>query len=252
MDNPRFSVIIPTLNEERFLPSLLFSLVAQSKKNFEVIVVDGKSRDKTIAKAVEFRKKLKLRVITSDHASLPLQRNIGAAEARGEWLVFIDADSVLFANFFDQITRFIDFASPHVFTTWFAPDSKAGGDAVTTLLANIMNEVAILLKRPFTPGPLTIVTKSAFELVGGYDESRQFHEDVDFGMRLYERAGITVQILRETLCILSLRRLRREGTLKVIQQYALAALPVLFLKRSFRSMPGGYVMGGQLYGKKKK
>jgi len=44
---PTFSVIIPTLNEEKFLPNLLRSLADQSKKDFEVIVVDDCSKDKT-------------------------------------------------------------------------------------------------------------------------------------------------------------------------------------------------------------
>ena len=44
-----YSVIIPTLNEEKFLPNLLESLIVQTDKHFEVIVVDGSSKDKTVA-----------------------------------------------------------------------------------------------------------------------------------------------------------------------------------------------------------
>ena len=50
-----YSVIIPTLNEEKFLPKLLTSLAAQTRREFEVIVVDGASEDKTRTMAESFK-----------------------------------------------------------------------------------------------------------------------------------------------------------------------------------------------------
>lgn len=93
MQKPLFSVIIPALNEEKFLPTLLDSLVRQTKKNFEVIVVDGKSKDQTVKVARLYSKKIAhLQVIVSSKANLPFQRNLGASKAQGDWLVFADAD----------------------------------------------------------------------------------------------------------------------------------------------------------------
>jgi glycosyltransferase involved in cell wall biosynthesis len=73
------SIVIPALNEEHFLPHLLTSLTKQTKSDFEVIVVDGSSTDRTVEVARSFGTKLpKLEVIVSQKASLPLQRNLGA------------------------------------------------------------------------------------------------------------------------------------------------------------------------------
>lgn len=246
----KFSVIIPTLNEEKFLPLLLSSLAAQTERNFEVIVVDGSSKDKTVAIANTFKRKVPgLKVVVSKTASLPLQRNLGAQKSNGEWLAFIDADSILMPNFFERLNLFIARTNPAVFTTWFSPDSDATGDAVTTLFGNLMLEASILLKRPLSPGPLTIVLRGAYDSVGGYDEEHAFHEDMDFGLRLFKQ-GIRLSILTETLFIMSFRRMRQQGTMKVMQQYIKSALPVLFFKTTFKNMPG-YIMGGQMYGKKK-
>lgn len=248
--NPRFSVIIPTLNEEKFLSHLLDSLVQQSLKDFEVIVVDGSSKDRTVAVARDYQRKLTLRVVVSQHASLPLQRNVGAQHARGSWFVFIDADSVLLPYFFERIDQFIKTKNPQLFTTWFGPDSEKGGDVVLTLLGNLMIESAThLLKRPLAPGPLSIVSRDAFERIGGYDKDHDFHEDMDFSIRAVD-LGFPIKILRETLYIVSLRRLRQQGTLRVAQQYVRATLPVLLFRKALRHMPG-YVMGGQLYKTKK-
>ncbi len=249
MVTPRFTIIIPTLNEEKFLPNLLQSLAEQTAKDFEVIVVDGKSKDKTVVVAQSFTKRLPLRVIRCERASLPMQRNKGARLGRGEWFVFVDADSTLLPYFIDRIARYINEEKPSFFTTWFRPDSEVPGDAMITLLWNITIEGSLILHRPFTPGPLSIISSDIFQRVGGYDEAHTFQEDMDFGLRAYNY-GFSMSILREALCVWSLRRIRKEGTRKLVQQYILASLPVLLLKRTFRSMPG-YIMGGHLYDKKR-
>jgi len=63
---PYFSIIIPTLNEERYLPKLLEDLLNQTEKNFEVIVVDGKSTDKTIDVCKHFMKNIPSKIIISN------------------------------------------------------------------------------------------------------------------------------------------------------------------------------------------
>lgn len=246
-----FSVVIPTLNEEKFLPHLLESLTRQTEKDFEVIVVDGSSKDKTIRKAKTFTGRLpSLNVIISKTASLPLQRNLGAKEARAPWLLFVDADSVLMPYFFERIRQFITAFQPEVFTSWFRPDSEIPGDSLIALIGIMMIEGSLMLKRPnITPGPFAAIKRDVFESVGGYDERHVFNEDLDIGFRLYKH-GAKFGVLRETIYVWSLRRLRSQGTLKVAQQYSRAALQVLIFKRPLRYM-SGYFMGGHLYGKKR-
>lgn len=251
MNVPKYTIIIPTLNEEKFLPNLLESLVHQTLKDFEVIVVDGKSKDKTVAVARTYAEKLSfLQIITASKASLPFQRNLGATGARGLWYIFVDADSIFLPNFIERICQYIQDENPLFFTTWFRPDTEEVGDSMLTLLTNLMLEGSIMFKRPLSPGPLTLVRKDIYDLVGGYDETHTFHEDMDFSLRIAKH-GVTLHILRETLCILSLRRLRNQGKLNVIQQYIRSAIPVLFLNRPMKNMPG-YIMGGQLYDRKQK
>lgn len=250
MRQPLFSIIIPTLNEETFLPKLLESLAGQTNKNFEVIVVDGGSKDKTVSEARQFSKQVpSLQIATVKKPNLPLQRNMGAKAASGTWFVFVDADSVFLPYFVDRAAAFIKSQEPRLFTTWFRPDNNDPKDAVYTLFSNIYVEATLIFKKPLTPGPLTIVHRAAFEHVSGYDEEHLFNEDVDFGLRLYKE-GIRLDILRETLYVWSLRRFRKEGTLKVLNQYFISLFPIILFNRSMKKMPG-YVMGGQLYTKKK-
>ncbi len=242
----KLSLVIPALNEENFLPRLLTSLTKQTKQDFEVVVVDGSSQDRTVEAAQAFYSKLPtLKVIVSEKAGLPLQRNLGAKATNGEWLVFIDADSTLLPYFIERIEWFIEKRQPMLFTSWFRPDSETSGDALFTLIANSFVEGSIYFHRPIAPGPLTAVRRKVFELVGGYNESLTFGEDYDLTQRITAR-GVDLQILRETLYELSLRRVRREGKLRFMRLYAKASMRVLLTKRNLNHVPS-YIMGGHLY-----
>jgi glycosyltransferase involved in cell wall biosynthesis len=242
----RISVVIPALNEEKYLPQLLQSLSEQTQPDFEVVVVDGSSKDRTVELARSFSSKLPgLNVIVSPTARLPLQRNLGARATSGEWLVFLDADSKVHPYFIERIEYFIREAQPKLFTSWFRPDSEGASDAVFTLVANLFIECSILSGHPIAPGPLAVVQREVFELVGGYNEALTFGEDYDLTERIAAR-GIRLQIMRETLYVLSLRRVRKDGKLRTIGFYTYASLHVLLTKRNLVHVPS-YIMGGQFY-----
>jgi len=251
MDTPRISIIIPALNEEKFLPHLLESLIQQTDKDFEVIVVDGKSKDKTVEKAKEFGKKLKgLKVIAAEHAGLPYQRNLGVTHSKGEYLVFSDADNILMPYAVDRIKTFILTTHPEFFASWCQPDSDIPNDAMLSIFANLWVEGSIIFKRPFTPGPLTMVARNVCTAIGGYTEGLSWGEDMDFSNKA-SKAGYRFSVLREVLYVWSMRRLRNEGSLKFIQQAVKASFYVLFTNKALTHMKG-YDMGGHLYKKRKK
>lgn len=249
MEKPLFSVIIPALNEERFLPQLLQSLQAQDMKSFEVIVVDGDSNDATVREAKKFTKHLpRLRIVMANPRGLPRQRNLGAAQARGRWLVFSDADNVLFPYALSRMKAFIREKSPVFFTSWFRSDSDITSDSVVTLLSLMTIEGSVSIKKPFSPGPLTIIRSDVFAQVGGYNERIGWGEDFEFSKRVCS-LGYPLSVLRETLYVWSMRRFRKEGTLHVLRKFSMAMLYGLLTNKALTKMPG-YVMGGHVYSKK--
>lgn len=251
MDKPRFSVIIPTLNEEKFLPKLLQSLTEQTVGNFDVVVVDGKSTDDTLVVAHGFKNKIAdLTVVASDKPGVSRQRNLGASIGKADWLVFVDADSVLLPNFFERISVYIDRKHSRFFTTWSKADSEDPTEAIIGFLGNIFVEGSVLIDRPWAPGPLTVVRRDVFDMVGGYDENATFAEDHDLSMMIFER-GIAFEIFREILYIYSYRRWRKEGNFKVFERNMKSTLMVIRTKRGPKHMPG-FVPGGAIYAEKKK
>ena len=84
---PQVSVIIPTLNEERHIKTCLQSVKNQNTKAFEIIVVDNFSKDKTTKIVQNFTSKC-----FQKGPERSSQRNFGAEKAKGDWLLFLDAD----------------------------------------------------------------------------------------------------------------------------------------------------------------
>ncbi len=246
MKAPFFSFIIPTLNEEKFLPRLLSSLSVQTDKGFEAIVVDGASKDATIATARAFRKKLpRLTIVQSKKRGQSLQRNLGAARARGDYLVFVDADGLVLPYAIQRMGEFIKKTGALFFTAWTRPDSEEAGDATIALLGNMYIEGALLVKRSLAPGAFMVVERSLFGRVGGFDETQTFAEDYDLTQRITAQ-GTPLGVLRETLYAYSLRRIRREGKLKFFRLYATTTILGFLSRQGFKKVPN-YMMGGHLY-----
>jgi glycosyltransferase involved in cell wall biosynthesis len=98
------SVIIPTYNEADVLGNCLRSLSGQSVKDFEVVVVDDGSNDKTMSVLSELRvKNYELRILRQNHKGAGAARNFGAKKACGDILVFADADMTFDKKFLEKL-----------------------------------------------------------------------------------------------------------------------------------------------------
>src|SRR3989337_4459193 len=116
---PFFSIVIPTLNEEKYLPLLLKDLTVQTFTDFEVIHIDGSSEDQTIGKAKHFQRVLTLKTKVVKKRNAAYQRNVGATLTLGQWVIFMDADNRL-PNYFLQGIKYQLEKNPGtgVFTTY--------------------------------------------------------------------------------------------------------------------------------------
>lgn len=205
----KISIIIPTLNEENFLPKLLESIKTQTFKPFEVIVIDAGSTDKT----VEIAKKYNTKVINS---SPPVgnQRNIAGQNAKGELLIYLDADTLLDKNFIKRIkTKFkknqIDIACPI-----YSPETKK---LSIKLFFTFLNSIFFLTQGflPSGAGMCIIVRKSFFDECGGFDKSAKF-DDILF-IRKAAKKGKFKFVLNKVYA--SDRRFLKYGIYKTMATY---------------------------------
>ncbi len=244
---PFFSVIIPTLNEEKFLPRLLKDLDSQRDKNFEIIVADAHSEDKTREIALHY-KHLPIRFFDNERKNVAYQRNMGAKKARGRYLVFLDADAGISPTFFSRLHAFIDIKKGLLLLPSIAPYERMGQTKVIFPAINLLLEAAQNLGRPFSTGGSFIIETNFFHLIGGFNEELFISEDHDLIQNAYNW-GVKAKFLKNITFRFSLRRMKKEGQLSVFYKYLIASAHVL-LKKQMKKGIFDYEMGGQFYKKK--
>ncbi len=106
------SVVIPTYNAQSRIAETLNALNKQTKKNFEVVLVDDGSTDDTYKAVKNFKAMFPLRIIRQENRGPACARNKGANNARGEILIFMDSDCVPKKDFIDEILS--PFSNPQV------------------------------------------------------------------------------------------------------------------------------------------
>jgi glycosyltransferase involved in cell wall biosynthesis len=220
MKKEQFSIVIPALNEEKYLPMLLDDLTKQTFKDFGVIVVDGKSEDATVKRAKKYSNKFtSFEVIISKKRNASYQRNLGAKNAKCIWVLFMDADDRLPACFLEGIKYRLSESNADCFTTYCKADTKKGSDTSLANFINLSMEVSKLLESPTALGALIGVSKKAFNKFGGFDEKVVFAEDIEYIRKLYKK-GAEFLLFKDPRYIYSLRRYRKDGKLKYFTKTA--------------------------------
>lgn len=97
MNNPIISVIIPLYNKEPIIERTVRSVLSQSYKDFELIVVDDGSTDNSVA-VFEHIQDERITIIKQENGGPGSARNTGVAHAKGDWIIFLDADDELLPN----------------------------------------------------------------------------------------------------------------------------------------------------------
>ncbi len=250
MANKYFSIIIPCLNEEKYLPKLLNNLTKQNFTDFEVIVVDGSSEDKTVKEAKKFSKTLDLKIATTKIRNASVQRNLGAKSSTADKLIFFDADTQIPKSFLKNVYMCFEEENPDLLTTWTKTNSKLETDKAIATTMNVLFEIGKFVGSPAILGCFMAVTKTAFNKAKGFDEEMKFAEDSDLGQKIVSAEGKFL-VLRNTYYYISLRRYKKEGTLKTIRQQALLALNRFIKLDKFTKLPE-YAMGGHVFEESKK
>ncbi len=239
-----FTIVIPALNEEKYLPKLLTDLEKQTFKDFEVIVVDGKSEDDTVEKVNKFKNKLSLKLLISSKRNVSFQRNLGAKESNTNWIIFMDADNRLPKFFLEGVKYRISVENPDVFTTWMDVDKKDNPiEEVVTNTLNIGLELIKIAKYPGAMGSMIGIKKSGYKKIGGFDINTEFSEDWQFVKDAFSH-GLTFKIFKDPKYYYSMRRFRRMGNIKAIQKYAEVNLKTILNIKVTQDKD--YPMGGKV------
>lgn len=190
----RISVLVPCFNHGAFIRETLDSIFAQTFQDFEVIVVDDGSSDPHTRRTLKELAAEGTTVLTTTNRGLSAARNHAARHASGELFCAVDADDKLAPEWFAKASRVLDERPDVAFVSHWL---ETFGDEHWTWKPERCDLPSLLARNAVNGAAL--VRRSAFEAVGGYDESmREGCEDWDFWLRLVER-GFEGAIIPEVL-----------------------------------------------------
>lgn len=210
---PKLSIVIPTLNEEAYLPGLLESIAAQDWKEYEIIVSDAGSSDRT----VEIARSYGAKVVVGPRRGPGYGRNRGAEAAQGEFLLFLDADVRLpKKDFLREAVK--EFEQRGLGAAGFYIRAWDGnlGHRLLFLLGNVLFWTTQKVD-PHVPGWAIFVRKELHQKIGGFDETPTFREDHDYINRI--RPSGKIGFLRTGPIWVSTRRFAAEGTFRTLAIY---------------------------------
>lgn len=186
---PRVAVITTVLNEGAAIERLLDSLLAQTRPPDEVVIVDGGSRDDTVARAQAYVDRLPLRLLVLPGANISQGRNHAIAAARSDLIAVTDAGVQLVPRWLEALTDPL-FADPSVQTVagFFLPDPHTLFE--TAMGATVLPALADIRPNRFLPSSRSVAfRRAAWQAVGGYPEWLDYCEDLIFDLLLVERYG---------------------------------------------------------------
>jgi len=223
------SVIVPTWNEEKYLPKCMQSINNQAgSKPLEVIVVDGGSTDRTIKIAREYADE----VLVEPLKPVGAARNVGARKASGSVLAFIDADTTASENWVEEIERTLKMNPLAVGVT--GPTQPYEGTRLDHLAYHVatgwVQRLSLKLGLPHVAGFNCAYKKDEFWEAGGFDERRQLSEDIMLSLKIRHQGPILFN--PEMLAYTSLRRIKDKGYPYLTTYYAMNWATMLLFNRT--------------------
>jgi len=196
MKNKLVSVVIPVYNEEKDISDCIISLGEQSYKNIEIIIVDDGSTDETLKTAEDAarKSKLKLKVLKQNHQGPGKARNLGAENALGEILIFIDADMTFDKDYIKNLIKpILEDKTGMVIGTTHDYEVATNTDKV---YSNLWGKVRVSKENAKDVKIFRAIKKDKFLELGGFDKKYGYADDQTFWFKY----GIKPLVAEGTTC----------------------------------------------------
>lgn len=232
--NPAISVVIPAFNEEKFLASTLQSLLRQTHRQFELLVVDNGSTDRT----PEIARGYGARIISEPQKGVGFARDTGFRQAGGEIVATTDADTVVPADWVEKIVR--KFENQPELVAFGGLYRLYSGPLLARFAIRYLGAVAWRLDRFFSggwslPGANLAVRKSVFLRAGGFKTSLKLSEDAELSQRLKHYGAV---VLDPEFRVATSGRRFRHGLFVALATYAPNVLArSIWKKEKFNRLP---------------
>ena len=182
----KVSVIIPTYNRDKFISDTINSVLEQTYKDFEIIVVDDGSTDSTLKVLEQFGTKIKL--IKQPNLERAVARNNGVKNSNGKYIAFLDSDDLWAKEKLEKQVEILDQNEEIILTYCSSGRINEKGQKIKTakrqmegFSGKITNE---LLLRNFVVSATPLLRREYFDKTGGFKSQYIPYEDWEFWVRL--------------------------------------------------------------------
>jgi glycosyltransferase involved in cell wall biosynthesis len=196
-----FSVIVPVYNRPDEINELLDSLAGQSRKNFELVLVEDGSNRPCNEVADRYREQLNIKYISKSNTGRSDSRNTGMKNASGKYFVFFDSDCIIPPGYFETLEKELKknytdcFGGPDKAHESFSDIQKAINYAMTSFWTTGGIRGGKINMEKFVPRTFNMgFSREVYEAVGGFKD--MFGEDIDLIMRIRE-AGFSTKQYRD-------------------------------------------------------
>ena len=219
MSKPLISIVIPAYNAGKYLAETLESVRSQTFSDYEIIVIDDGSTDRTVEIASSYDGVV---LLTQNNRGAAAARNAGVRAARGAYVAFLDADDIWLPSKLEkQAARLLD--NPR--NQWIYTDSWVFDAATQRTLCRIGERIRLhqgdilppLLLRCFIPSATPVVKRTALTDAGLFDETRERRviEDWSLWLRIAERHAVA--LIDEPLAMI---RMHASNTSRTVNPWA--------------------------------
>lgn len=186
---PFFSVIIPLYNKENFIENTLKSVLNQKFTDFEIIIVNDGSTDKSEEKLLRF-KDSRIQYFCKENEGVSIARNYGIKKAESDYITFIDADDYWYPDFLEEIFKNIKlFPEQKVFTAAIEIETSknifpAQYSIQKTGNFELVNYFKASIKESIIWTSSAVFHKSIFTEIGNFDPKIKSGQDTDLWIRI--------------------------------------------------------------------
>ena len=184
------SVIIPVYNGQLFIEETIQSVIKQTFKDWELIVVNDGSTDKTSLILNKYSSSQNIKIIHKNNSGVSDSRNKGAEVAEGKYYCFLDADDLLVENCLERRFEKIKHAPNALFHNDIEEIDINGvrRNVIFSGISGMVLDKMLAWKDTTIPGPSSVIlSKESFEEVKGFDTELSTAADQDFFIRLAEK-----------------------------------------------------------------
>jgi len=193
---PKISVIICERNSEKFIEECIASVISQSFRDFELIIIDDFSTDKTKEKINKLKEKHEMNLIElKKHSGISFARNTGIKNSKGEFVAFLDSDAMAGKNWLQELLEAFDEKAASVGGPNILPENTGEKEKIFDELLEFISRIGSdyikksskITEVKHNPGCNSMYRKKTLEEINGFNEKLSSNEDPELDFRIKKK-----------------------------------------------------------------